>query len=142
MREIITKSEKETFEFAKNFAKTLHGGEVITLQGDLGAGKTVFTKGLAKGLGIENNVTSPTFVVMKNYKIENRETKIKELVHVDAYRLSSGEDLKAIGTQEYFAREDCVVVIEWPEKVKKALPENSISFVFKIKKDLRIISIN
>lgn len=122
MQKIITNSEKETFDWANNFAKTLKGGEVIGLSGDLGAGKTIFTKGLAKGLGITNNVNSPTFVIMKKYETKNEKIKIKNLIHIDAYRLNSAEDIKAIGADEYFERPDTITVIEWPENIKRILP--------------------
>lgn len=125
MNKITTKSEKETFEFAKNYAKKLKGGEIIGLIGDLGTGKTVFTKGLAKGLGVKDNITSPTFVIMKVYEVNSKLLKVNCLVHIDAYRLTSGKDLEAIGALEYFNKKDTVVVIEWPEKIKKILPRKT-----------------
>lgn len=124
----ITDSEKETFNFAKKFAKRLKGGEIIGLTGDLGAGKTVFAKGLAAGLGVKKNITSPTFVLMKIYTIKNirpRRTKIKILCHIDAYRLKTPQDLIAIGAEEYFNRPDAVTVIEWADKIKKILPKKT-----------------
>ncbi len=124
MKQIITNSEKETFEFAKKFAKKLKSGEVIGLVGDLGAGKTVFTKGLATGLGIKDNINSPTFVVMKVYEIANRKSQIANLIHVDAYRLKSEKNLKNIGLEEYLNK-DNIVVIEWADRVKKILPKNT-----------------
>ena len=126
MKQIITKSEKETLEFAKKFAKKLKGGEVIGLIGDLGAGKTVFTRGLATGLGIKDNINSPTFVVMKVYDIRNSEFGIRNLIHVDAYRLGSEKNLKNIGLEEYLNRNDCVIIVEWADRVKKKLPKNTV----------------
>ncbi|MFH1661779.1 MAG: tRNA (adenosine(37)-N6)-threonylcarbamoyltransferase complex ATPase subunit type 1 TsaE [Candidatus Falkowbacteria bacterium] len=120
----FTTSEKQTFNFAKKFAKTLKGGEVIGLIGDLGAGKTVFTKGLASGLDIKNNITSPTFVLMKIYKTSNR-SSIKNLCHIDAYRIKTHQDIIAIGAQEYFNREDTITVIEWADNIKKILPKKT-----------------
>jgi tRNA threonylcarbamoyladenosine biosynthesis protein TsaE len=138
----ITKNEKETFALAKKMAESFKGGEVVALTGDLGAGKTVFTKGLATGLGVERTVNSPTFVVMKNYRIKKQEAIIKELVHIDAYRLSSGEDLAQIGVLDYFKRNDCVTVIEWPEKVEDILPEDIMRVKIEIKKDSRTIHLS
>lgn len=147
---IITKDEKETLNFAKDLAKGFKGGEIIALIGDLGAGKTVFTKGLAEGLGVEKTVNSPTFVVMKNYLTSLRlrgasesDTKktINELVHIDAYKLSSGEELAQIGVLDYFKRDDCVTVIEWPEKVEDILPKKVIRIEIEIKKDSRAIHV-
>ena len=126
MNKIITNSEQETFDWAKNFAQELKGGEIIGLIGDLGAGKTVFTKGLANGLGIKKTVTSPTFVIMKIYEIKNQESRIKNLAHIDAYRLKLGADIIAIGADEYFGRKDTVTIIEWPENIKKVLPKKTI----------------
>jgi tRNA threonylcarbamoyladenosine biosynthesis protein TsaE len=123
MKKIITKSEKETFELGKNFAKKLKGGEVIGLVGNLGAGKTVFTKGLGKGLKIKEVISSPTFVLMKIYKTKNK--NIKSLIHIDAYRLQSEKDLEIIGIAEYLNKKDNVIIIEWPEKIKKILPKKT-----------------
>lgn len=125
----ITKSEKETLTLAKKFAAKLKGGEVIGLVGDLGAGKTAFVRGVAKSLGIKNRITSPTFVLMKNYKVKH--DKIKMFVHIDAYRLKTDRDLEAIGAKEYFGRPDTIVFIEWADMVKKILPKKTIFIKFK-----------
>jgi len=121
----ITISEKQTFEFAKEFARSLKGGEIIGLVGELGAGKTVFTKGVAAGLGAKKNITSPTFVLMKVYEVKSRKSKIKSLCHIDAYRIKSPQDITAIGAEEYFNRPDTVTVIEWADGIKKILPERT-----------------
>lgn len=99
-------SEKETCEIAEKVAKGLTGGEIIILEGELGAGKTTFTKGLAKGLGITEEITSPTFVMMKEY-----EGKLK-LNHFDLYRIKEQEELEELGFEELFYDES-VCVIEW-----------------------------
>jgi tRNA threonylcarbamoyladenosine biosynthesis protein TsaE len=117
---IITNSEKETFELAKNLAKKAKGGEVYALSGNLGAGKTVFVRGFAAGLGIKRNVNSPTFVLMKIYPVK-KNPKIKHLCHIDAYRLKSARDLAAIGALDYFGKKDAICFVEWPENVKKIL---------------------
>ena len=119
---IVTNSEQETFNLAVKYASELQGGEVVALQGDLGAGKTVFVKGLAQKLGIKGNISSPTFVLMKVYRTDH--SSIKYFCHVDAYRIRSEEDLLAIGLQDYLNREDTVVVLEWAEKVGEILPKN------------------
>ncbi len=139
----ISNSEKETFDFAKNFAKQLKGGEIIELHGNLGAGKTTFTKGLAFGMGIREIVNSPTFVIMKIYKIEKKCSKIKNLIHIDAYRINSNEDVVGVGIEEYFNRDDVVVVIEWVENIKKIILKESVKIKFKIvDKNIRKIKIN
>lgn len=144
MKKFTSNSESETFEFAKQYATTLAGGEVIALKGDLGAGKTIFSKGLAAGLGLKRNVNSPTFVIMKVYSDFKPQcplqSKLKHFVHIDAYRLDSSLDLSAIGADEYFGREDAVVVIEWPERIKKILPEETRWLKFLAMNGSRIIS--
>ena len=132
-KQTITNSEKETLALAKKYAKTLKGGEIIGLIGNLGAGKTVFVKGLASGLGLKKNITSPTFVIMKPYLVKRG--KIKNFVHIDAYRLKSGQDLITIGAQEYFSQPRTLTVIEWADRVKKVLPKRTKYIKIKILED-------
>jgi tRNA threonylcarbamoyladenosine biosynthesis protein TsaE len=124
--EITTKSEKATYGFAKTFAKTLKAGEVIGLIGDLGAGKTIFTKGLAAGLGIKETVNSPTFVLMKIYPVKNHKT-IKQLCHIDAYRIKNFRDAINIGIEEYLNSQSTITIIEWADNIKEILPINVIN---------------
>ena len=146
-KKVITSSEKETLELGKKFAKGLKGGETIGLIGDLGSGKTVFTKGLAAGLGIKKHITSPTFVLMKIYEVgkplptlpfikgeesEARRGLIDQLVHIDAYRLQKGDELRAIGVDDFFNDENCVTVIEWADRVKDVLPADSTIIRFNV----------
>ncbi len=150
----ITHSEIETYDLAHDFAKKLKGGEVLLLIGDLGAGKTAFTKGLAAGLGISNIITSPTFVLMKIYEAQKHEsTKTRKhkntkaqkhlgLAHIDAYRLKSGAELAAIGAADYFGDPGFVTVIEWAERIRDIWPEKNIQINFSIGKgDKREINI-
>ena len=142
---IITSSEKETLAFAKKYASRLRGGEVIGLAGDLGAGKTVFAKGLAAGLGTRANVASPTFVLMKIYPVRKRSSPVKFFCHIDAYRLRNPRDILAIGAGEYFGRADTVTAVEWADKIKKILPKKTkyinIKDVRNNKRDIFISSI-
>ena len=131
--EYITTSERQTFNLAIDFAKQLNGGEVIGLVGDLGAGKTVFTQGLAAGLGVRQNITSPTFVLMKVYNIKGG-TEIRKFCHIDAYRINTAHDLTAIGAEGYFYAPDTVTIIEWADK---AYPE-----LFSEKRGVKIKSPN
>lgn len=126
MTEKISHGEKETFDFAFDMAKKTYGGEVITLSGELGAGKTVFSKGFAAGLGIKEEITSPTFTIMNEYKGEKF-----TLCHVDAYRLSSGEEAYAAGLCDYIGAENCVCLIEWAENIMSVLPENAVKIEIK-----------
>ncbi|MGD6850284.1 tRNA (adenosine(37)-N6)-threonylcarbamoyltransferase complex ATPase subunit type 1 TsaE [Rossellomorea aquimaris] len=116
--EIITTSTEETGQFAEKLAAHLKPGAVLTLEGDLGAGKTTFTKGLAKGLGVTKTVNSPTFTIIKEYKGR------LPLYHMDVYRLDdSFEDL---GFDEYFEGEG-VTVVEWAHLIQDQLPEELLS---------------
>lgn len=126
--EQITHSEKETREVAEAFARRLKGGEVLALNGDLGAGKTAFVKGLAKGLGIRKAITSPTFVLMKVYPVKSG--TIRHFVHVDAYRLKGGASLRAIGLADYLGDPTAVVVIEWAERVRDILTKDALMLSF------------
>lgn len=123
--EIITKSEKETQEFAKNFAQSLNFGDVLALTGELGSGKTAFAKGIAAAIGIKDHITSPTFVILKNYEIKNYKLKIKNLVHIDCYRINGIDDAESIGLNEYFESKDNVVIIEWAENIQSILPKRT-----------------
>ena len=113
--EKITKSREETIKFAEEYGKTLRGGDVLLLDGDMGAGKTVFTKGIALALGISDEITSPTYAYLNDYD--------GKLYHYDCYRLSSGEDAEALGLTEYFYG-DGVCVVEWSENIADVLPDN------------------
>ncbi len=110
----LSKSEKQTLKIGEEFAKTLKGGDVVLLHGDLGAGKTAFTKGVAKGLKINKEITSPTYAYMNDYD--------GVLYHYDCYRLTSGEDAEALGLTDYFYG-DGICVIEWSENIKSVLPK-------------------
>ena len=128
----ITNSLEETQAFVKEWIQTITETNdqaiVVGLYGNLGAGKTAFTKCLAKELGIEIPVTSPTFVITKEYEVPNK--NFSKLIHVDAYRLSSIADIEAIGLGEKFNDSDCVTLIEWPEKIEGALPKDTIFINF------------
>ena len=126
MNRIISHGEKQTFDFAFDMAKKAFGGEVITLSGELGAGKTVFTKGFAAGLGIDREITSPTFTIMNEYK-----GRVLSLCHIDAYRLGSGEEAYAAGLCDYIGEENHVCVIEWAHNISSVLPDNAVKIEIK-----------
>ena len=116
MSVFISKSREETLSFAENYAKTLRGGDVVLLDGDMGAGKTVFTKGLAKGLGIEEEVTSPTYAYMNDYD--------GRLFHYDCYRIESVEQAERLGLADYFDMGG-ICVIEWSQNIAPLLPRKT-----------------
>lgn len=135
---IITHSAQETMAVAEELATKLYGGEVLALSGELGGGKTTFTKGLAEALKVEEAITSPTFVMLKVYdailrpKVHPRGgLRQVKLVHIDAYRCDTIGDIKSVGIEDYLNRDDVVMVVEWAEKIQEILPKNIIEINFK-----------
>ncbi|MDP3963026.1 MAG: tRNA (adenosine(37)-N6)-threonylcarbamoyltransferase complex ATPase subunit type 1 TsaE [bacterium] len=145
----LTKSAAETKRVAKHIAayaqlarKTFqpHHALVISLEGNLGAGKTTFTQGFARALGIRQHLTSPTFVVMKKYAGQKYKSQITHhksikrlplaLYHIDCYRLHSPEELSAIGLETIINNPYAIVLIEWGDRIKKLLPPNRLTIRF------------
>ena len=118
--EFITNSAEETEALGQRLGEALQPGSVVAYTGDLGAGKTAFTRGLARGLGIRDRVTSPTFDIVNEY-----ESGRMPLFHFDMYRLGSSDELFDIGWEDYLARGG-VCAVEWSENVEDALEENTI----------------
>lgn len=118
------KNPEETQYLAKNFAKNLKGGEVLCLYGKLGSGKTTFIQGLAKGLGIDKKVISPTFVLLKEYDLG----KDKKFYHLDLYRMENIEkiDIESLGLPGIWNNDNHIAAIEWAEKIIDFLPEKRI----------------
>lgn len=111
---------KEARTFVARLAPRERGATLITLSGELGAGKTSFAQGMAAALGVSGPVTSPTFVLEKVYQLHG--TPFSRLIHIDAYRLTGGEELRALGFDEIMGDARNLVVLEWPEKVADLLP--------------------
>ena len=121
---ITTNSELETIELAQNFESEKFEDMVICLDGELGSGKTVFTKGIANALGIDESITSPTFTIIKEYT-----TGEMPLYHMDVYRLDGNTD--GVGIEEYFTKGG-IVVIEWSNTIKDILPKERLEIKFKV----------
>lgn len=119
-----SRSENDTMELAENIESEKFPGMVICLDGELGSGKTVFVKGFAKSLGITENITSPTFNIVKEY--ENGELPLN---HMDVYRLEESDE--TIGFNDYFKSND-ITIIEWSEMIKDQLPEERLDIKFKV----------
>lgn len=109
----VSENAEETLSFGERYAKTLKAGDVVILDGEMGAGKTVFCKGVAKGLGIEDEILSPTYAYMNDY--------YGKLYHFDCYRLSDGGQAEALGLCDYFYA-DGICLIEWAQNISSVLP--------------------
>lgn len=134
-------SDEETKKFASRQAqKYLKKGIVISLTGELGAGKTTFVQGFAEGLGIKDRIISPTFVLMRQHQVPNSEMV---LYHIDLYRLEGDINIEEIGLRDLFNDSKAIVLIEWADKIKDLLPQNT-SFINlkKLSKNERSIKIN
>ena len=118
MYEIKSLSSKETEEIGKNFANILKGNEIIALYGDLGAGKTAFVRGVAKGLGVNDGVSSPTFAIVNEYHGKFN------IYHFDMYRIKTLDDLYSIGFFDYI--ENGILLIEWSENIDSILDQTAI----------------
>ncbi len=103
---------------------------VLALSGDLGAGKTTFVQGFLRGLSIKQKITSPTFVLIKSYKLRIK-SHYKNVYHIDCYRIKKAEELLELNLKEIIKKSQNIVLIEWPERVKKVLPKNTIWLKFK-----------
>ncbi|MEG2564045.1 MAG: tRNA (adenosine(37)-N6)-threonylcarbamoyltransferase complex ATPase subunit type 1 TsaE [Bacilli bacterium] len=137
MYKLTTRNEKETVELAQNIESEKFPNMVICLEGDLGSGKTVFTKGFAHAMGIEEAVTSPTFNIIKEYSSGEL-----PLYHMDVYRLDG--KVEELGLDEYFHKEG-VVIIEWSDMIKEYLPEERLEIKIRVLDDLedaRVFIIN
>ena len=128
--DIITKTSDETQKFGEEFAQKIKVGDIITLHGDLGSGKTTFTQGLAKGLGIKKRIISPTFIVVRTYTISEEKTGAFRFYHIDLYWLESKKDIKGLGLEEILNDKKAIVVIEWAEKLGKLMPQKKIDMRF------------
>lgn len=136
---MYTKNSTETKRLAAKLAKRIaaavkknknsKGATVVALVGDLGAGKTTFVQGFARGLGIKEKITSPTFLIYKKYLISK--TSLTNFYHVDAYRIKKLSELKPIKFKEILADPKNLVIIEWADLIKKALPKKIVTVAFK-----------
>ena len=118
-RKIISRSEAETEAFAASLARELPRGTVIALDGDLGAGKTVFSRGFARGLGITEPVSSPTYTIVQEYPLPEGRGM---LYHLDLYRISNSASALAFGVDEFLNDPESVALVEWPERIADILP--------------------
>lgn len=125
---MISHSEKETEELGRKFGSSLRRGDLVSLVGSLGAGKTVFAKGIARALGISEAIVSPTFTLVQEY--EGRE----KLYHLDLYRLSGEDEFESMGGED-FLYPDGITLIEWAEKIGEMMPSDAFTVTISILSD-------
>jgi tRNA threonylcarbamoyladenosine biosynthesis protein TsaE len=116
-------------DFARKLAPLSDRAAVVGLYGDLGSGKTTFTQAVGRALGITDSIQSPTFVIIKSYKLKAKSYKL--LIHVDAYRLKSGEELRKLGFEELLADPKNLILVEWADRVASVLPKNHVKIHFR-----------
>lgn len=117
-----TSSPEQTIALGREIGRRLHGGDVLAYRGGLGAGKTTITRGISEGMGLGDEVTSPTFALVNEYR--KTDSKLS-LIHFDMYRITSGENLETTGFFDYMD-EDTVLAVEWSENIEDELPEECI----------------
>ncbi len=125
--------ETEAEQFVGDLAPKETGATLVTLSGELGAGKTTFTQSVALALGVRESVTSPTFVLQKTYALPK--SSFKKLVHIDAYRLTSGSDLAALGMKDTLLEPSTLILLEWPEMVIDGLPRADVAITLTVDAD-------
>jgi len=125
---MMSHSEQQTLEIAAEFAATLKGGEIVFLEGDLGSGKTTFVRGVARSMGFEEPVRSPTFTIMNRYPVSQEQ--IKELLHLDLYRIEDSKELQTLALEEEVGLPRTVTFIEWPVRAQEwgIQPSHEIRF--------------
>lgn len=142
---IVSASVEETQKFARDLAQKMlirkhsfKNARVLGLEGNLGSGKTAFAQGFAQGLGIQEKILSPTFVILKKFEILNSKSatnskyKFQNFYHIDCYRLEDSKELLALGWKEIIASPKNIVLVEWAERVKKILPKNATRLTFTV----------
>lgn len=146
--EVVTNDSSQTKKLGKSLAKKIIKAKrnralVFGLKGDLGGGKTTFLQGFGKGLGIKQRVLSPTFVIMKKYKLPNCPiAQLSNFYHIDCYRIQKPKEILDLGFKQIVSDPKNIVAVEWAERIKKILPQNTIwikfEFIDKNKRKIRI----
>lgn len=145
----LKETEKFSEEFISQIKQNPKEAFLVCLSGDLGAGKTTLVKDFAKVLGVKENITSPTFNIMKIYKLPldkargGKANNYKLMYHIDAYRLKNGEELLPLGFKEILQEKDNIIFLEWPENVKNILPLNNVTIYLKVidgnKREVKVV---
>lgn len=141
--EVITNSPQETQNLGREIGNYLintkkgRGAAILALQGELGSGKTTFIQGLAKALGLPYRILSPTFIILREYSLQQQ--MYQKFYHLDLYRIKEQTELKDLGLDEIFSNPSNIVAIEWPERLGSKLPDGWLSFEFRISENNRRI---
>lgn len=144
MKKVLLKNAAATKKFAAKLAKKIISNKsnlqrrtaiIVALIGDLGAGKTTFTQGFAKSLGVKGRIVSPTFLILRAYSLPPSQYKIhnsrfEKFYHADCYRIHKSKDLKILGFKEIFKNPENIVLVEWADRIKKILPKDTIWLEF------------
>ena len=117
---LFSESEESTLELGIEVARHLQWGQTLALYGDLGAGKTVFSRGVARGLGVNEAITSPTFTIVQEYRLPSRHF----LFHLDMYRIENEEAALSFGIEDFLFAPDAITLVEWPERIEGLLPKD------------------
>jgi tRNA threonylcarbamoyladenosine biosynthesis protein TsaE len=125
----------EAAYFVHSLVPSADHATLVTLSGDLGAGKTSFTQAIARELGVEESITSPTFVLVKTYPLAEKEFGFSKLVHIDAYRLEGESVLVPLRFSEMYADPETLIVLEWPEKVATELPKTDVAITLSVRSE-------
>ena len=152
-KQIITYSPKETQSLAKKLAKDLFKNKlknkalVLALEGDLGGGKTTFLQGFAQGLGIKEKILSPTFVIMRKFKIRvdscSDSCRFVYFYHIDCYRIQKPKEIFDLGWDEIINNPENIVAVEWADRIRKILPKKKVKIKFKfVNKNIRLLTID
>jgi len=148
-KKYLTSSSSQTKKLGRFLAKQIlkikarKEALVIGLEGDLGSGKTTFLQGLAKEIGIKEKILSPTFVIIKKYKIKNTKLKFKKFFHIDCYRIKKSKEILELRVKEIISDCQNIVAVEWADKIKGILPKSAIIIEFTfVKEDTRNIAIS
>ena len=132
----LTNNSVETKKIGKLFSKNIlkyfseKQAVIISLEGDLGSGKTCFLQGFASGLGIKEKITSPTFVIMKKYKLNDKKISFSYFYHIDCYRIKKPKELLCLGFKKIISEPQNIIAIEWADQIKNILPKKNINIKF------------
>jgi tRNA threonylcarbamoyladenosine biosynthesis protein TsaE len=129
LKKYLTNTSDETLSLGKDFSDNLNPGDIILMYGELGAGKTTFTKGIAKGLGVKDRILSPTFVLHRSHDVNLK--NIRVFNHIDLYRIDIPEDIKNLGIDEVVKDPEAITVIEWADRIEFFKIDSGYKIFFK-----------